>query len=150
MYSRSRSCARRWIAEYFLAPKLSGASDNARGVLGCTLRFRPRENPRLYTLHFTLSTIKNRPSGHFIWSSQKNVVYLNPQFHAGDVCASSAGVADIFKRRLLRSVLTVRNLATFKNNQNLATVDVLRDIDYPSCAYLVCLLRINLVRMRVP
>ena len=32
---------------------------------------------------------------------QKNVVYLRSQFHAGDVCASSAGVADIFKRRLL-------------------------------------------------
>ena len=62
----------------------------------------------------------------------------------------SRGFQDIFKRRLLRSVLTVRNLANFKNNQDLATVDVLRDIDYPSCAYLVCLLRINLVRMRVP
>ena len=62
----------------------------------------------------------------------------------------SRGFQDIFKRRLLRSVLTVRNLAYFKNNQDLATVDVLRDIDYPSCAYLVCLLRINLVRMRVP
>ena len=37
----------------------------------------------------------------FICISRKNVVYLHPQFHAGDVCASSAGVADIFKRRLL-------------------------------------------------
>mgnify|MGYP003435759325 CR=1 FL=1 len=26
---------------------------------------------------------------------------MHPQFHAGDVCASSAGVADILKRRLL-------------------------------------------------
>ena len=26
---------------------------------------------------------------------------MHPQFHAGDVCTSSAGVADIFKRRLL-------------------------------------------------
>ena len=32
---------------------------------------------------------------------QKIVVYLRSQFHAGDVCTSSAGVADIFKRRLL-------------------------------------------------
>ena len=32
---------------------------------------------------------------------QKIVVYLRSQFHAGDVCASSAGVADILKRRLL-------------------------------------------------
>ena len=37
----------------------------------------------------------------FICISRKNVVYLHPQFHAGDVCASSAGVADILKRRLL-------------------------------------------------
>ena len=62
----------------------------------------------------------------FIWSCQKNVVYLHPQFHAGDVCASSAGVADILKRRLLRSVLTGRNLANFElKNQDLATIDVL-------------------------
>ena len=46
-------------------------------------------------------------------------------------------VADILKRRLLRSVLTNRNLANFeKKNQDLATIDVQRDIDYPSCAYL--------------
>ena len=37
----------------------------------------------------------------FICPYQKNVVYLRSQFHAGDVCMSSAGVADIFKRRLL-------------------------------------------------
>ena len=47
----------------------------------------------------------------------------------------SRGFQDIFKRRLLRSVLTVRNLANFKNNQDLATIDALRDIEYPSCAY---------------
>ena len=59
-----------------------------------------------------------------------------------DVCASAEGFADIFKRRLLRSVLTLRNLANFRNVRDLATIDVLRDIDYPSCAYLVRLLRI--------
>ena len=37
----------------------------------------------------------------FICPIQKNVEYLRSQFHAGDVCMSSAGVADIFKRRLL-------------------------------------------------
>ena len=37
----------------------------------------------------------------FFWHFQKKVVYLHPQFHAGDVCTSSAWVADIFKRRLL-------------------------------------------------
>ena len=36
-----------------------------------------------------------------------------------------------------RSVLTLRNLANFGNIQDLATIDVLRDIDYPSCAFLV-------------
>ena len=79
----------------------------------------------------------------FICISRKNVVYLHPQFHAGDVCASSAGVADIFKRRLLRSVLTLRNVAVSKYLQDLATIDALRDIECPSCAYLVRLLRIH-------
>ena len=32
---------------------------------------------------------------------QKNVVYLRSQFHAGDVCASSAGVADILKKAFI-------------------------------------------------
>ena len=73
-------------------PALRG-SRNARGVLGCTLRLRPREIP--------IYKQKIAPAVIFIWSSQKNVVYLHPQFHAGDVCTSSAGVADIFKRRLL-------------------------------------------------
>ena len=86
----------------------------------------------------------------FICISRKNVVYLHPQFHAGDVCASSAGVADIFKRRLLRSVLTLRNVAVSKYLQDLATIDALRDIDYPSCAYLVRHLRIYVLRTRVP
>ena len=39
----------------------------------------------------------NRINGIFIWSYQKKVVYLHPQFHAGDVCTSSAWVADIIK-----------------------------------------------------
>ena len=33
-------------------PALRGPR-NARGVMGCTLRFRPQVNPHLYTLHFT-------------------------------------------------------------------------------------------------
>ena len=38
----------------------------------------------------------------------------------------SGGFADILKRRLLRSVLTGRNLANFElKNQDLATIDVL-------------------------
>ena len=78
----------------------------------------------------------------FICISRKNVVYLHPQFHTGDVCASSAGVADIFKRRLLRSVLTLRNIAVSEYFQDLATIDALRDIEGPFCAYLVHLLRI--------
>ena len=119
-----------------LAVMLCGGSDNARGVLGCALWFRPREFPRLYTrrrrttcaLHTppraatqlrqvaTLYTLKSHNFNKFcdfICPSQKNVVYLRSQFHAGDVCTSSAGVADIFKRRLLRSVLTVWNVASF-------------------------------------
>ena len=72
----------------------------------------------------------------FICISRKNVVYLHPQFHAGDVCASSAGVADILKRRLLTLCSDALKLRNFHICiQDLATVDVLRDIDYPSCAY---------------
>ena len=67
---------------------------------------------------------------------------MHPQFHAGDVCASSAGVADIFKRRLLALCSDVQKCRSFNHVQDLATIDVLRDIDYPSCAYLVRLLRI--------
>ena len=74
-------------------------------------------------------------------SCQKNVVYLHPQFHAGDVCASSAGVADIFKRRLLTLCSDLLESRKFQEIQDLATVDVLRDIDDPSCAcfwYVIC------------
>ena len=54
----------------------------------------------------------------------------------------SRGFQDILKRRLLRSVLTLRNVAVSKYLQDLATIDALRDIDYPSRAYLVRHLRI--------
>ena len=57
---------------------------------------------------------KNRINGFFIWSCQKNVVYLHPQFHAGDVCTSSAEGSRHIKRRLLRFVLTNQNLANFR------------------------------------
>ena len=52
---------------------------------------------------------------------QKIVVYLRSQFHAGDVCMSSAGVADIFKRRLLTlcsDVLKLRNLQLYAGLSN--------------------------------
>ena len=51
-------------------------------------------------------------------------------------------VADIFKRRLLALCSDVQKCRSFNHVQDLATIDVLRDIDYPSCAYLVRLLRI--------
>ena len=92
---------------------------------------------------------KTKNMQHFAFFSffscpyQKNVVYLRSQFHAGDVCMSSAGVADILKRRLLTLCSDALKLRNFHICiQDLATVDVLRDIDYPSCAYLVRLLRI--------
>ena len=55
----------------------------------------------------------------------------------------SVGVADILKRRLLTLCSDALKLRNFHICiQDLATVDVLRDIDYPSCAYLVRPLRI--------
>ena len=48
----------------------------------------------------------------------------------------SAGGADIFKRRLLALCSDVFETSQLsKHLQNLATIDALRDIDYPSCAY---------------
>ena len=38
---------------FLLAVLLCGVPDNACGVFGCTLRFRLRDSPRLYTLHST-------------------------------------------------------------------------------------------------
>ena len=67
---------------------------------------------------------------------------MHPQFHAEGVCTLSAGVADIFKRRLLALCSDLLECRKFQYIQDLATIDALRDIDYPSCAYLVRLLRI--------
>ena len=47
----------------------------------------------------------------------------------------SRGFQDIFKRRLLTLCSDVQKCRSFNHVQDLATVDVLRDIDYPSCAY---------------
>ena len=53
----------------------------------------------------------------------------------------SRGFQDIFKRRLLTLCSGLMKCRSFELMfQDLATVDVLRDIDYPSCAYLVRLL----------
>ena len=82
--------------------------------------------------------------------SPKNIVPLHREPAPGDVCTSSAEGSRHNKRRLLRSVLTLRNVAVSKYLQDLATIDALRDIDYPSCAYLVRHLRIYVLRIRVP
>ena len=79
---------------------------------------------------------------HYSCSIQNISLPLHPQFHAGDVCTSSAEVADIFKRRLLALCSDYQKCRKFQYIQDLATIDVLRDINYPSCAYLVRLLRI--------
>ena len=102
------------------------------------------QHPVVKLPKFHCHLCKIRINGFFIWSCQKNVVYLHPQFHAGDVCTSSAGVADIFKRRLLALCSDSMKSRKFLPDKNLATIDVLRDIDYPSCAYLVHCLRIHM------
>ena len=56
----------------------------------------------------------------------KNNLYLCTVNLRRDLHVLSGGFADILKRRLLRSVLTLRNFATFKESyQDLATIDVL-------------------------
>ena len=77
-----------------------------------------------------------------IWNFQKKVVPLQPQTCAGDVCTSSAEGSRHIKRRLLALCSDSMKSRKFLPDKNLATIDVLRDIDYPSCAYLVRLLRI--------
>ena len=47
----------------------------------------------------------------------------------------SRGFQDIFKRRLLTLCSDVMKCRSFKVSSDLATIDVLRDIDYPPCAY---------------
>ena len=68
----------------------------------------------------------------------------------GDVCMSSAGVADIFKRRLLALCSDSMKSRKFLPDKNLATIDVLRDIDYPSCAYIGTPFAYMHMRTRVP
>ena len=59
-----------------------------------------------------------------------------------DVCTSAEGFADILKRRLLALCSDTLKSRKFLEFQDLATIDVLRDIDYPSVPILVHCLRI--------
>ena len=115
---------------------------------------------KLYTLHSTLppSVMLSRfpsreipiykqkiaPAVIFIWSCQKNVVYLHRNSTPGMSARHRLGWQTYLKGVYWRSVLTSWNLANFRNIQDLATIDVLRDIDYPSCACLVHCLRIHM------
>ena len=67
-----------------------------------------------------------------------------------DVCTSAEGFADILKRRLLALCSDTSKLRNFQVSSDLATIDVLRDIDYPSCAYLGTPFAYMRMRMRVP
>ena len=63
---------------------------------------------------------------------------------------SSAGIADIFKRRLLALCSDALKCRKFQTDRNIATVDVLRDIDYLFCAYFGMSFAYICVRIRVP
>ena len=80
----------------------------------------------------------------FICISRKNVVYLHPQFHAGDVCASSAGVADIFKRRLLTLCSGV-----FETSQLSKASSGLSNDRCPRDVYILCARTLMVVCVRV-
>ena len=65
------------------------------------------------------------------------------------VCTSLAGGADILKWRLLALCSDESKCRKFrKKNQDLATIDVLRDMKCPSCAYWVRFLRIYVCATR--
>ena len=87
---------------------------------------------------------------HFFLLNSKKCITFAPSTCAGDVCTSSAGVADIFKRRLLALCSDALKCRKFQTDRNIATVDVLRDIDYPSCAYFGMPFAYVYMRTRVP
>ena len=62
----------------------------------------------------------------------------------------SRGFQDIFKRRLLALCSDTSKLRNFQVSSDLATIDALRDIDYPSCAYFGTSFVYICMRARVP
>ena len=83
--------------------------------------------------------------------NEKNVVPLQRETQRRDVCTSAEGFADILKRRLLALCSDGSKCRKFrKKNQDLATIDVLRDIDCPSCAYFGTSFAYMRMRTRVP
>ena len=85
-YIRNCRSPSSWLSCYAGSPKRSWR-------FGVHFAVPPARNP-IYKQKIALKAI-------FICIYAKIIVSLHPQFHAGDVCASSAGVADILKRRLL-------------------------------------------------
>ena len=84
-------------------------------------------------------------------SIQNNSLPLHREPALGMSVHRQRRVADIFKRRLLALCSDVMKLRNFHNQfRNLATIDVLRDIDYPSCAYFGTSFAHIRMRTRVP
>ena len=77
-------------------------------------------------------------------------VPLQRETQRRDVCTSAEGFADILKRRLLALCSDELKSRKFLEFQDLATIDVLRDIDYPSCAYFGTSFACIRMRIRVP
>ena len=75
---------------------------------------------------------------------------LHRETQRRDVCTSAEGFADILKRRLLALCSDTSKLRNFQVSSDLATIDVLRDIDYPSCAYFGTPFAYMHMRTRVP
>ena len=85
---------------------------------------------------------KNSKKAIFICSIQNNSLPLHREPAPRDVCTSSAEGSRHIKKAFIALRSDVQKCRSFNHVQDLATIDVLRDIDYPSCAYLVRLLRI--------
>ena len=81
---------------------------------------------------------------------QKNVLPLQRETQRRDVCTSAEGFADILKRRLLALCSDELKSRKFQYIQDLATIDVLRDMKYPSCAYFGTPFAYICMRTRVP
>ena len=89
------------------------------------------------------------PKVHFSCSIQNKFVPLHREPAPGMSVHRQRRVADILKRRLLALCSDALKCRKFQTDRNIATVDALRDIDYPSCANFGTSVAYIHMRMRV-
>ena len=95
--------------------------------------------------------MQNSHKWHFyLHNPKKSTTFAPVNLRRGMFVHHRRRVADIFKRRLLTLCSDALKCRKFQTDRNIATVDVLRDIECPFCAYWVHYLRILYTYARVP